>query len=161
MQATSHAVSAIIGIIGRSGLVTTALVVTAALVVTGCGYGSASIERFCAEVADLENADLQSLETSITDDLAVRAQLQRISSKFNDVLAVAPAQIREDVAVLAGVTAALEAAVRETNSRDPFERSAALLAAQAPYEHDLPDAISRYNRFVARSCTPAPKPATP
>ncbi len=107
-------------------------------------------------MADLEDADLQSLSTPSGDDPAVRAEMQRISSKFNDVLAAAPDQIRADVAVLAGVTAALAAAVRETSSREPFERSAALLAAQADYEDVLPGAVDRYNAYVTRSCTPAP-----
>ena len=114
------------------------------------------MERFCTEVVDLENADLQSLSTSASDDPAVRAQLQRISSKFNDVLSVSPAEVRNDVAVLAGLTAALEIATRETNYREPFERAAALLAAQAPYEDVLPGAVSRYNSYVTRNCTPAP-----
>ncbi len=133
--------------------------VAAALLVTGwlaASCGGASIERFCEEVASLESADVQSLNTSASDDPAVRAELQRISSKFNDVLAVSPDEIRADVAVLAGLTAALEQVARETNSREQFERAAALLEAQAPYEDVLPGAVNRYNAYVTRRCTPAP-----
>ncbi len=126
----------------------------ATLLAASCG--STLIERFCEEVASLENADLQSLTTSATNDPAVRAELQRISSKFNDVLAASPDEIRADVAVLAGLTAALEQVARETNSREQFERAAALLAAQVPYEDVLPGAVNRYNAYVIRKCTPAP-----
>ncbi|HCB33990.1 MAG TPA: hypothetical protein DEP69_02085 [Acidimicrobiaceae bacterium] len=121
----------------------------------GCG-GGASVERFCDSVADLGNADLAALGTRDTDDPAVRAQLQRISAKFDSVLDASPADIRDDVAVLAGVTAALEDAARATDSRNQFDRAAAVLAALEPFEQDLPGAATRYNDYVTRNCTPAP-----
>jgi hypothetical protein len=127
-----------------------------ALVTAACTGGQPSVEDFCREVGQLIETDLVNFEFSAADDPAVRSGLARTASQLEDVEAASPDVIRPSVEVLAGLTRAYADAVAESDPHDPFERSAALLAAQQEFEDDLPDALTAYNAYVAHNCTPEP-----
>lgn len=137
--------------------VTGARLALAALVfVTACSGGGPSVDRFCRQVADLIETDALSLASSAADDPAIRSGLEQTASQLDEVVAAAPDEVRDSVEVIAGLTRALAEAVASTDQRDPFERSAELLAAQQQYDDTLGDAVDTFNTYVARHCVPQP-----
>ena len=127
-----------------------------ALWVSACSSDEPSAERFCSEVAQLLETDLVNFEASAADDPAVRSGLARTANQFEDVVDAAPELVRPIAEILAGLMRALSEAVNDTDPRDPFERAAALLAAQQQFEDVLPQALERYNAYVAQNCAPQP-----
>ncbi len=123
---------------------------------SACSADGPSVERFCREVAQLLETDLVNFEASSADDPAVRSGLARTADQFDDVVEASPEAVRPSAEVLAGLTRALSDAVNDTDPRDPFERAAAILAAQQQFEDDLPQALERYNAYVAQNCAPRP-----
>lgn len=127
-----------------------------ALLIAACSGGGPSVDAFCREVADLLQTDALNFDASAVDDPAVRSGLAQTASQFETVVSVSPEEVRDSAEVLAGLTRALAEAVADSNARDPFERSEAILAAQQLYAEDLPDAVDEYNAYVTQHCAPAP-----
>ncbi len=111
---------------------------------------------FCEEVSALVEIDLRSFDTSAADDPAVRAGLRQTADQVGRVAAAAPEDIRPAVDVIEGLINGYVTAVAESDSRDPFERAAAVLAVQQEFSDDLPQAVDAYTAYVAQHCTPAP-----
>ncbi len=139
------------------------LVAVAAVFVAGAirvtvlaGGGEPSVEEFCAEFAHLLVVDQLSLAVNPDDDRGTREAFDRTARQFADAAAAAPAEIRSDVQLLAGLTAALSDAVAETSSRERFDRAAAVIAAQDPFLNTQDLASQRVVDFVTRNCTAAP-----
>ena len=128
----------------------------ALLALSACSSDGDTTVAFCEEVAELLETDALNFEASAVDDPAVRSGLARTAQQFADVARAAPDEIRGDVDVLAGLTSALAEAVTDTDPRDPFARSTAILAAQQQFEERLPAAVEAYNAVVARHCVPRP-----
>ena len=121
-----------------------------------CSGGGPSSAGFCREVADLLTTDARSFEISAADDPATRAGLKQTAKQFEAVAAASPDDIKPSTLLLAEMTRALATAVVETDPRFPFERAAAIKAAQDPFAETLQPAIDRYNAYVARHCVPQP-----
>lgn len=126
------------------------------LVLMTAGCGGNTVAAFCDEVESLDLADAAALGVDTSDRPEVRAQLQRIAAKIDDVLAVAPPEIADDVAVLAGATNDLAAAVIASEGRDVLAQAQALVDAQLPWLERLEGASERYRAYVIRHCTRAP-----
>ena len=122
----------------------------------GCSSTTSPTEAFCREVARLVEVDLQSLDTSAADDPAVRAGLRQTADQFARVSQAAPQDVRPALEVIQGLLGAYLVAVETSDARDPFERSAAILAAQQEFSDSLPGAVDTYTAYVAQHCTPAP-----
>ena len=118
--------------------------------------GEPSVEEFCGEFAHLLVVDELSLAVNPKDDASTREAMDRTARQFADAAAAAPAEISADMQLLADLTAALSDAVAETASRQPFDRAAALIAAQDPYLESQDAATQRVVDYVTRNCTAAP-----
>ena len=134
-----------------------AVLLTGAMLVAACSSSGLSTADFCEAVADLVAVDQLNLEASAVDDPAIRSGLERTANQFDEVADVAPDHIRPSVEVLAGLTRDLAAAIEATDPRDPFERAAAISAAQNRYADDLEGALETYNGYVAQNCAPSPE----
>lgn len=133
---------------------TVAVAAVAGWVALACG--GPTVAGFCEAVHSLDLADAAALTADSTDRAEVRAQLQRVATKTNDVVAAAPADIEPHVEVLAGVVNDLYEAVVNTEGQDQLVQAAALVDAQSPWLERLPESTDRYVAYVTRNCTPEP-----
>ena len=139
------------------------LVAVAAVAVAGlmrvtvlASSNGSSVEEFCGEFAHLLLIDELSLAVNPNDDASTREAMERTARQFADAAAAAPADIQPDVQLLADLTAALSDAVADTDSRQTFDRAAALIAAQDPYLETQDTAAQRVVDYVTRNCIAAP-----
>lgn len=120
------------------------------------GADGPSVEEFCDEFAHLLLIDELSLAVNSNDDASTREALERTARQFADAADAAPVEIQPDVRLLADLTAALSDAIADTDSRETFDRAAALIAAQDPYLETQDAAAQRVVDFVTRHCIAAP-----
>jgi hypothetical protein len=136
----------------RSFAVLLAIGVTTA----ACSDGR-SVEAFCEQAAGLLDADELVGEINVTDSPARAAALDRVATRFDRVVDVAPEEVRADAAVLAEFMHFLVTAVETADPTDPFGQAAGLSKAQAEVG-DIEGPSTRYTRYVSRNCAPIPAP---
>ena len=110
----------------------------------------------CDEFAHLQLIDELSLAVNPNDDVSTREALERTARQFGDAAGAAPAEIQPDVQLLADLTAALSDAIADTDSRETFDRAAALISAQDPYLETQDAVAQRVVDYVTRHCIAAP-----
>lgn len=131
-------------------------VVVALRVTVFAGDDGSSVEEFCDEFAHLLLIDELSLAVNPNDDASTREALERTARQFGAAADAAPAEIQPDVQLLADLTAALSDAITDTDSRETFDRAAALILAQDPYLETQDAAAQRVVDYVTRNCIAAP-----
>ncbi len=74
------------------------------------------------------------------------------------VLAETPNKNQKDAAIISAFINALSDAVSKSDFDKPLERAAALSAVQQAFAATLYPAVSKFNAFTARACSPGPRP---
>lgn len=124
--------------------------------VAACSDGR-SVEAFCELASKLDDADELLGAITVTDSPARAAALERVATRLDRVAGAAPEDVRADTEILAEFVHFLADAVENADPTDPFDQAAELSKAQAAIG-DIDGPSTRYTRYVARNCAPAPAP---